>query len=134
MSAFMTTEKEAFSTRLRDAMIAAGHEPRPVVLERLFNSHYWGPSVSFQAVSRWLNGRSIPSQEKLQVLATLLAVEPQALRYGEAALRHIRDKRARWDAGLAPEDRDIIEAFLGLSVEEKKAVREVIRMLARPKG
>src|SRR5690606_32187136 len=106
----MDDEKAAFSTRLRDAMLAAGHEPRPVVLERLFNTHYWGRSVTFQAVSRWLNGRSIPTQEKIQVLADLFAVEPQALRYGEDAIQGVRNKRARWDAGLVPEDRELVEA------------------------
>lgn len=123
----MSNEKEAFAERLREAMIAAGHEPRPVVLERLFNTHYWGRSVTFQAASRWLNGRSIPTQEKLQVLADLLAVEPQVLRYGEEAIRGVKEKRARWDAGLAPEDREIIGALLSLPVEQKKIVRQVIQ-------
>lgn len=90
-------------------MVAAGHEPRPAVLEKLFNSRYWGRSVTFQAVSRWLNGQSIPAQEKLLVLADLLAIDPQALRYGTEAVRKIREKRARWDAGMAPEDRELIE-------------------------
>lgn len=120
-------EKEAFAIRLRQAMTAAGHEARPAVLEKLFNSRYWGRSVTFQAVSRWLNGRSIPAQEKLLVLAELLAVDPQALRYGEEAVRRIREQRARWDAGLGPEDREIVETLLKLTVEQKKIVREVIR-------
>ena len=123
-------EKEAFSVRLRTAMTAAGHEPRPGVLEKLFNSRYWGRSVTFQAVSRWLSGRSIPTQEKLLVLAELLAVDPQALRYGEEAVKRISEKRARWDAGLEPEDRAIVEALLRLPVEQKKIVREVIRAFA----
>ena len=46
--------KLEFARRLRDAMEAAGLEPRPGVLLTLFNTHYWGRSVTFQAVSRWL--------------------------------------------------------------------------------
>lgn len=130
MSIGMSDEKQAFSARLKAAMEAAGHPPRPVVLEKLFNSHYWGRSVTFQAASRWLGGRSIPSQEKLQVLADLFAVEPQALRYGEEAVKHIRDKRSRWDSGMTMQDREIVEALLGLTVEQKKTVQAVILAFA----
>ena len=51
-------EKAAFSARLKKAMIAAGYEPRPAVLEKQFNSRYWGKSLTLQAVSRWLNGQA----------------------------------------------------------------------------
>lgn len=66
------------------------------------------------------------SQEKLQVLADLFAVEPQALRYGEEAVRNIRNKRSRWDVGLTPQDREIVETLLGLTVEQKKVIREIV--------
>ena len=49
-------QKLEFAERLRAAMLAAGLEVRPGVLLNLFNTHYWGQSVSFQAVSRWLRG------------------------------------------------------------------------------
>ena len=61
-------------------MIAAGYPDLPAVLEREFNSRYWGRSVTFHAVSRWLRGEAIPSQDKLQVLAEWLRIEPQVLR------------------------------------------------------
>lgn len=74
-------EKTEFSKRLSDAMTQAGYALRPVVLEREFNTRYWGRSVTLQAVRRWLRGEAIPSQEKLQVLAEWLKVEPQVLRF-----------------------------------------------------
>jgi transcriptional regulator with XRE-family HTH domain len=118
-------EKAAFSDRLKKAMTAAGYEPRPAVLEKQFNSRYWGKSLTFQAVSRWLNGQSIPSQEKLQVLAEWLAVEPQALRYGEETVRKVKAKQDRW-AKMAPEDRDLVDALLALPMAKKKVVKEVV--------
>jgi transcriptional regulator with XRE-family HTH domain len=118
-------EKAAFSDRLKQAMTAAGYEPRPAVLEKQFNSRYWGKSLTFQAVSRWLNGQSIPSQEKLQVLAEWLAVEPQALRYGEETVRKVKAKQDRW-AKMAPEDRDLVDALLALPMAKKKIVKEVV--------
>jgi len=62
-------DKLEFAQRLRDAMVAVGLEPRPGVLLNHFNAHYWGRSVSFQAVSRWLRGEAIPEQDKLVTLA-----------------------------------------------------------------
>ena len=79
--------KLEFALRLRQAIEAAGLEPRPSVLLKLFNSSYWGPPISFQAVSRWLNGEAVPEQDKLVLLAGLLEVEPDVLRYGESAHR-----------------------------------------------
>lgn len=123
----MNTEKEAFSRRLREAVRAAGHDPRPAVLERLFNTRYPGRSVTFQAVSGWLGGRSIPSQDKLQVLAELLDVEPHYLRFGEGVAKAIKEKQGRWDAVATPLDRELVDAVLALSAEQKKALRDVIR-------
>jgi transcriptional regulator with XRE-family HTH domain len=62
-------EKAAFAERLTAAMKRAGLEPRPSVLEKEFNTRYWGRAVTYQAVSRWLKGEAIPSQDKLEVLA-----------------------------------------------------------------
>jgi transcriptional regulator with XRE-family HTH domain len=118
-------EKADFTERLKKAMVAAGYEPRPAVLEKQFNSRYWGKSVSFQAISRWLNGKSIPSQEKLQILAEWLAIEPQALRYGEETVRAVRAKKDRW-SNMAPEDRDLVDNLLALPMAKKKVVREVV--------
>ena len=82
-------QKLEFAERLQAAMQAAGLEPRPAVLLHLFNAHYWGRSVTFQAVSRWLRGESIPGQDKLIVLAEILKVEPEVLRFGDAVRKSV---------------------------------------------
>ena len=119
-------EKAEFAERLRNAMVAAGYEARPGVLEKGFNSHYWGRSVTFQAVSRWLRGEAIPSQEKLQALAEWLNVEPHVLRYGDHVAQRVRAKQKRWDEGIGYQEREVFEAFLKLPVAQRKVVREVI--------
>jgi transcriptional regulator with XRE-family HTH domain len=124
-------EKLEFAERLRKAMLSAGYEARPAVLEKGFNSRYWGRSVSFQAVSRWLRGEAIPSQEKLQVLAEWLKVEPHALRYGEEAALSIRDKRKQWEEALDYREREAIEQYLSLPAPQRKIVREVISAFAQ---
>lgn len=123
-------EKTEFAQRLRAAMIAAGHEARPAVLEHGFNMTYWGRPVTFQAVSRWLRGEAIPSQDKLQALAVWLGVEPQALRFGDRAAQQIREQHARWENAINTGERETLELFLSLAPEDKHVVREVIRAFA----
>ena len=124
-------EKAEFAERLRQAMVNAGYEPRPAVLEKGFNSRYWGRSVSFQAVSRWLHGEAIPSQEKLQVLADWLGVEPHVLRFGERVSLSVQERRQRWDNGVGYLEREVFEAFLSLPVHQRKVLREVILTFAK---
>ncbi len=124
-------EKLAFAERLRQAMLAAGYEARPVVLEREFSSRYWGRSPTFQAVRRWLRGEAIPSQEKLQVLAEWLRVEPHLLRFGEKGNVAAQTSRKRWDEGLSYLEREVFDAFLSLPTAQRKVLREVILTFAR---
>ena len=83
-------EKADFGERLRAAMVSAGYPLRPVVLEREFNTRYWGRSVTLQAARRWLRGEAIPTQDKVQVLAEWLKLEPEVLRFGQAVCRFRR--------------------------------------------
>lgn len=115
-------------------MIAAGYEPRPAVLECGFNQRYWGRSVTFQAVRRWLNGESIPAQDKLEVLAEWLKIEPQTLRYGIEVVEKIGEARIGFEKAMGYADREAIEAFLNLPTEQKRIVREVISAFAKAAG
>lgn len=124
-------EKQEFAERLRGAMAEAGYEARPAILEKEFNSRYWGRSVTFQAVSRWLRGEAIPSQDKLQVLADWLGVEPHVLRFGTRVSQQVKDKKKRWEEGVGYLEREVFEAFLSLPTMQRKALREVILGLAQ---
>lgn len=126
-------EKKQFSKRLRAAMVAAGHEPRPSVLEKHFNARYWGRSVTYQAVRRWLLGLSIPEQEKLQVLADWLHVEPQMLRYGTIGVARKTAKNTgvhapHWDS-IPAADQALIQAYLSLPEATRQHLRSFIAAL-----
>lgn len=125
-------ESELFSQRLREAMQNAGYEVRPVVLEREFNQRYWGRSVSFQAVRRWLQGNAIPTQDRLQVLAEWLNVDPHWLRFGEKLNGSVKQQRQRWDAKMTPEERQTVENFLALPAKKRKLVSAMIGALLNP--
>jgi transcriptional regulator with XRE-family HTH domain len=122
----ISDEKAEFSKRLREAIESAGHSLRPVDVERAFNSRYYGSSVTMQAVRRWLRGEAIPSQEKLQVLADWLKVEPHVLRYGAPAINAVKTKQKQWETAINFEEREAFEAFLSLPSDKKKIIREVI--------
>ena len=123
-------EKSEFSNRLKNAIQDAGYQLRPTILEREFNTRYWGRPVTVQAVRRWLRGEAIPSQEKLQVLADWLKIEPHALRFGEQAAESIRAKRKQWEEALDFQERETIERYLNLPMEQRKLIREVINTFA----
>lgn len=124
-------EKAEFGERLRDAMTHAGYPLRPVVLEREFNTRYWGRSVTVQAVRRWLRGEAIPSQDKLQVLADWLKIEPEVLRFGDAVRQSVQKHKQRWDEGVGYLERETFDAFLQLPAPQRKLVREVILALGK---
>ena len=120
-----------FANRLRDAMKAAGYEPKPAVLEREFNTRYWGKPMTLHGVRRWLRGETLPTHEKLLVLAEWLGVPPQQLNFGDEIQRKVEQRRSRWDSGIGYQDRDIFEAFLKLPIPQRKLIREVILTFAK---
>lgn len=126
----MGNKREKFSQRLANAMQQAGYEARPTVLFHLFNTHYRGRSVTFQTTSRWLAGGAIPAQDKLQVIADVLGVEPHALRFGTPARSRVAETRAAWPAGVGSRERQVIDAYLKLPPKKREVVGELVRMLA----
>jgi hypothetical protein len=118
--------KLEFGLRLRAAMEAVGLAARPSVLLKLFNARYWGSSVTFQAVSRWLRGQAIPEQDKLLVLAEILRIEPEILRYGEGIRRSLLERQQRWDQSAGFLERETFDAFLQLPVEQRRLIRETV--------
>ncbi|MDO8770140.1 MAG: XRE family transcriptional regulator [Burkholderiaceae bacterium] len=127
----MDNVKKLFADRLREAMQAAGYESKPAVLEREFNTRFWGKPMTLHGVRRWLRGETLPTHEKLLVLAKWLAVTPQYLNYGDEIQHKVQERRARWDSGIGYEDRDIFEAFLKLPIPQRRIIREVILTFAK---
>lgn len=124
-------EKIEFSNRLRQAMVQAGYVASPSVLEQEFNLRWYGRSISKQAAWNWINSKAIPTQDKMQVLAEWLKVEPEVLRFGEQVRQSIRAHRQRWAEGIGHLEREALEAFLQLPAPQRKLLREVILTFAQ---
>ena len=127
----MKNEKKLFAERLSIAMRNAGYAAKPSVLEREFNTRYWGKPMTLHGVRRWLRGETLPTHQKLLVLAEWLQVTPAQLNFGDEVVRKIERHKASWDSGIGYEDRDVFEAFLKLPIPQKKLVREVILTFAK---
>lgn len=130
----MNDERQEFSQRLAEAMERAGYDPRPGVLHKVFNSRYSGVSVTQMTTSRWLKGKAIPEQDKLQVLAELFGVEPQVLRFGKTRKGRIAEAQAAWPTGVGARERQIIDAFLALPPKRRELVGELVSALAEGAG
>jgi hypothetical protein len=119
-----------FAKRLSQAMEEAGYSPKPSVLEREFNQRFDGKPMTLHGVRRWLLGETLPSQDKLLVLAEWLDVPPHQLRFGEDLTNRIEARRARWDRSVSAQDRDALEAYLSLPIAQRRVLREVIAAFA----
>lgn len=127
-------EKIEFTERLRTAMTQAGYVASPSVLEHEFNLRWPGKSISNQAAWGWLNNRSIPTQDKMQVLAEWLKVEPHVLRFGTEVRLSVQQHQKRWDDGAGYVERETFDAFLQLPAAQRKIIREVILTFVKANG
>lgn len=126
----MDKEKTEFAKRLRVALHAAGIEASAAVLEKRFNSRYAGTAVTAQAISGWLNGKSMPKQDKLRVLASLVGLAPHELQYGEGKLR-VGVGQTHWADSMGPQDLATVDAYLSLPSAQRKLVRELVAALSQ---
>jgi transcriptional regulator with XRE-family HTH domain len=126
----MKDEKAEFSARLRAALKEARIDASPAVLEKRFNSRYEGAPVTSQAISGWLNGKSIPRQDKLRVLAALVGVDAHVLQYGGGGARsRVGEVAQAWE-GLSPAERAMVDAYVTLAPPQRRLVRDLVNALA----
>jgi transcriptional regulator with XRE-family HTH domain len=88
-----------------------------------------GRSITPHTARNWLLGKSIPTQDKLRVLADWLQVSPDELRYGRVTGQ---TKAAEGDplfGSLNLADREMLVRYLALSITERKIVRDVVEAL-----
>ncbi len=126
--------KEEFSARLRAAMTDAGLDISGTELERAFNRKWGKAPISVQAAWNWINGKTIPRNDKLPVLAKLLKVDPHALLYGARETVTAADRRREWEDRMTYAERESIEAFLRLPTTQRLIVRDVIATYAKVHG
>lgn len=125
------SEKDAFSQRLAKALKDAKVDTSsPTSFAREFNRRYTGKPVSTHAARKWLMGESIPTQDKMRLLASWLGVSAEWLRFGEggnAGKYLAQSERAHYNSP----DIELISNISQLNTEHKQIVREVVLTLLR---
>lgn len=79
---YSSDQNKAFSERLCEAVAAVGWEESPTLVAREFNLRWRGKMITVNAVRKWMLGESMPTLDKLLVLADLLGVSSDWLRWG----------------------------------------------------
>jgi len=123
--------KQAFSKRLRTVLEKAGVDVRrPTLVAREFNRRYLDKPVTMYGVRKWLTGESIPSQDKVVVLAAWLGVSPEWLRYGPTDATPATQLQQAV-AAFESDDLAFFRSYRKLPPEYRLAVREVTLTLLR---
>ena len=124
------SETEAFAQRLKRALEGSGVRASPTVVANEFNLRYWGRSITPHTARNWLLGKSIPTQDKLRVLADWLQVSPDELRFGQK-VGAIKAAEVMSDLkSLNMSDREMLGRYLALDIHARKTVRDVVTALS----
>lgn len=121
-----SNETKAFAERLRRSLDGYGVRQSPTLVANEFNLRYWGRSITPHTARNWLLGKAIPTQDKLRVLADWLQVSPDELRFGRTGGAVMVAVASTEPATLGMADREMLSRYLGLDVNDRKTVREVV--------
>lgn len=119
-------EREQFRERLVKSLTNAGFKDSPTELAREYNLRSRTEPVTVHAVRKWLFAEAIPTQGKLRVLAHMLGVSEQWLRYGDVAAA-----RGVQHGPLKPQDSRLLTELHSLGEHDQSIARDFIHMLAR---
>jgi transcriptional regulator with XRE-family HTH domain len=134
----LTDEKQEFSKRLRDTLKRSqGSERGAASIAREFNLRYEGTPVTAPAVRKWLDGKALPSQDKVRALARWLDVSPHWLRFGEGesggSVKAAPGARQNV-AAYRVEPQWLAKKYEALNEPHKKIIVEVLIALLRLEG
>ncbi len=136
-----TEEKVEFAERLK---LALGRSRKrlstPTALANAFNLRWQGAPVTAQAAQKWLQGTAMPAPDKIGVLAEMLGVPVQWLRYGIAATAdtkatRLNEARARGYEGVqtgavTAEELRLVERLRGMTEVRRELVKRLVAELA----
>lgn len=109
-----------FSARLGWAISSNHIKPSATVLEREFNLRWKGAPITANATRKWLLGLSVPTMDKLDVLAKWLEVSPQWLQWG-----------AKSDIHDGEDESSLIQDYRSLEPLDKKMLRSLLEVMLR---
>jgi hypothetical protein len=122
-------QRKEFCQRLHQALVMSGYSVTATTLAREFNPRADGAAVTVHGARKWLTGGSLPTQERLLVLARWLNVSAQWLRFGDGATE---ERSAANDSTQLPlGEVRLLNEFRRLDERSQQVVRDLIRSLQK---
>ena len=116
-----------FATRLQRAMAAKSIKLSPTVLGNLFNSVFDGRAVTPHTARNWMLGKSMPTQEKMVVLAELLDTSAEQLRYGRYSEKTLMISNADGsETELTGSQQQLVRKYIMLSASQQRLVSDLV--------
>ena len=119
-----------FAARLEQAMSAKSIRRSSTVLANLFNAEFDGKAVTIPTVSNWMHGWTMPTQDKLLVLAKLLGTSAEHLRYGrnwEKTLTLLNADGSETE--LTNTQQQLVRKYIMLSTIQQKLVSDLVDVI-----
>ena len=119
-----------FAARLEQAMSAKSIRRSSTVLANLFNTEFDGKAVTIPTVSNWMHGWTMPTQDKLLVLAKLLGTSAEHLRYGrnwEKTLTLLNADGSETE--LTNTQQQLVRKYIMLSTIQQKLVSDLVDVI-----
>ena len=120
------SKNQKFAERLTIAIDSKGLKRCPPVICRLFNSKYEGRPISSYTARNWLLGKSLPTQEKLVLLAELLDTSPEQLRFGRSSEKTLISDFDGAEIEVANVDQQLFKRYLALTAMQRRIVRDIV--------
>jgi len=125
-------ERLQFSERLQQALRHTEFSAEsPTQLAREFNLRFSGNPVTVHAARKWLQGESIPTQEKLRALASWLSVSADWLRFGATDNTPTGSSAGKVHNPLSAQDTKMVAALQQLDDHDRMIAYEFLRTLLR---
>ena len=116
-----------FAARLEQAMAAKSIKHSPTVLAKLFNSVFDGRAVTVHTARNWILGKSMPTQDKLVVLAQLLDTSAERLRYGRHSEKTLNiQNHDGSETELTESQQQLVRKYISLSKAQQRLVSDLV--------
>jgi hypothetical protein len=130
------SEKDALavSQRLETLLLKKSRTLSPTALAKDFNLRWRGTPVTVNATRKWLTGESIPTMDKLTVLANMLDSSEDWLRWGDKSMQEPQDNNYTPAASIARSsfqnlERSFLQDFRLLSPVHKRLLMAMLEVL-----
>ena len=116
-----------FAARLEQAMSAKSIRLSSTVLTNLFNAEFDGKAVTIPTVSNWMHGLTMPTQDKLVVLAKLLDISAEHLRYGRNSEKTLTIQNADGsENALSSSQQRLVRKYIMLTASQQRLVSDLV--------